>query len=357
MMTRRQWLGWTAGATLGALASRAFAQESRPAPLDILILGGTGFLGPHQVEPALARGHRVTLFNRGVTAAGRYGKRVETLIGNRDDRIDAGLRALQGTRRWDLVIDNSGFIPRHVRDSAKLLQGRVGRYLFVSTISAYEMEEGGTFSEDSPLWRTDNPDDELGGYGPMKAVCDRIVREVFGPAALIIRPTYIVGPGDETDRFTYWIERMARGGEVLGPPDPDKLFQWIDARDLGAWMVRLAELGTAGVFNAASRPLAWQRILEELAAASGQSVQVRPATLDLLDERNIDLPLVFPDLPQWVVTTAAAEATGLTIRPLVDTARGTLSWWRSEPRSRRARAGWLDAARERAALDWLRRQK
>jgi 2'-hydroxyisoflavone reductase len=357
MTTRRELmqaaLGVLALGAAGACSRTATPPEDRS--LDILVLGGTGFLGPHQIEPALARGHRVTMFNRGVTAAGLYGNRVETLIGNRDDRIDQGLKALAGSRRWDIVIDNSGFVGRHVRDSAELLRGRVGRYLFVSTISAYErLEEGGTISEDSPLSHAADPDDELSGYGPMKAVCDRTVSEVFGGDAIIVRPTYIVGPRDETDRFTYWIDRMARGGEVLGPPDPAKQFQWIDARDLGAWMIAMAEQGTTGVFNAAARPLPWSDILTTLATAGGQAAQVIPATVEILDELGIDQPLVLSDLPQWFITTAAAEAAGLVTRPLADTAKATLDWWRSQPAERRARTGWLTPERERHALDLLR---
>lgn len=357
-MERRTLIKWTLGAmAAGAVgAARFVAGPPATKPLDILVLGGTGFLGPHQIEPALARGHRVTLFNRGVTAAGLYGDRVETLIGNRDDRVDQGLKALAGTRRWDIVIDNSGFVGRHVRDSAELLHGRVGRYLFVSTISAYDLlEEGGTFSEESPLSRAAAPDDELSGYGPMKAVCDRVVREVYGDSAIIVRPTYIVGPRDETDRFTYWIDRMARGGEVLGPPDPAKQFQWIDVRDLGDWMLRMAEQGTTGVFNAASRPMAWGDILSTLATASGQVPHVHAATLKLLDELGIDQPLVLSDLEQWFISTAAAEAAGLTIRPLAETAAATLEWWRAQPAERHAKTGWLTPERERQAIETLSR--
>ena len=357
MGTRRDLLQWTLGTmALAATGGSVLAATPREAKrLDILVLGGTGFLGPHQIEPALARGHRVTLFNRGVTAAGLYGDRVETLIGNRDNRIDQGLKALAGTRRWDLVIDNSGYIGRHVRDSAELLHGRVGRYLFVSTISAYELlEEGGPINEDSPLSRAARPDEELSGYGPMKAVCDRVVREIYGHSAIIVRPTYIIGPRDETDRFTYWIDRLSRGGDVLGPPDPAKQFQWIDARDLGSWMIGMAEQGTTGVFNAASRPMPWGDILNTLAAASGQAAHVRAATVEVLDELGIDLPLVLPDLPQWFSSTAAAEAAGLRIRPLADTARATLDWWRNQSADRRGNTGWLTPERERQALERLR---
>lgn len=357
-MERRTLIKWGLGAmAVGAVGAARFATKPAVAkPLDILVLGGTGFLGPHQIEPALARGHRVTMFNRGVTEPGLYGDRVEVLIGNRDNRVDQGLKALAGTRRWDIVIDNSGFVGRHVRDSAELLHGRVGRYLFVSTISAYDLlEEGGTFTEDSPLSQAAAPDDELSGYGQMKAVCDRVVREIYGNAALIVRPTYIVGPRDETDRFTYWIDRMARGGEVLGPPDPAKQFQWIDVRDLGDWMIRLAEQGTTGVFNAASRPMAWGDILNTLAGAGGQPAHLHAATLEVLDELGIDQPLVLSDLAQWFIGTAAAEAAGLTIRPLADTAAATLAWWRAQSAERHAKTGWLTPEREREAIERLSR--
>lgn len=327
--------------------------------LDILVLGGTGFVGPNQIEYALSRGHRVTMFNRGQTAAGLYGSRVETLLGNRDARVDQGLKALEGRRRWDVVIDNSGYVPRHVRDSATLLQGRVGRYLFVSSISAYPLESGGSFAENNPLYPAPPAEEENAtgeNYGPLKAECDRLVRDVFGAAATIVRPTYIVGPGDDTDRFTYWVERISRGGDVLAPPDPGETLQWIDVRDLGAWMITLAENDTAGVFNAASPPTPWSEVLNTLGAASRQSPRLRRVTPQLLERLDIQLPLIVPGMAPWFVETVAAEAAGLKVRPLLETARDTLSWWRTLPQQRRANPqGWLTAEQEKVALDRLRR--
>ena len=211
MTTRREVLALGAAAIALPGVGRLLAAVPRASrPLDILVLGGTGFFGPHQVEYALARGHRLTLFNRGhKDAATIYGNRVEVLIGDRDVKTSPGLAALEGTRRWDAVIDNSGYAPRHVRDSAQLLKGRVRRYLFVSTVAVYAGVDA-VCVESSPLRSLSNPENEqLTGqsYGEMKAEGDRIVRELYGPAAIIVRPTYAVGPGDETDRFTYWVAR------------------------------------------------------------------------------------------------------------------------------------------------------
>src|SRR5512137_1412668 len=185
MTSRRELLKWTmammalpAAARAATDAAAAPADPGRAAkPLDILILGGTGFLGPHQVDYALARGHRVTLFNRGKRAKGLDGDRVEVLIGDRDSKIAPGLEALQGTRRWDVVIDNSGYVPRHVRDSVALLKDRVGRYIYVSSVSVYDPAGGPVFDEASPLYPAPAPEvEKVTGetYGPLKAECDRI---------------------------------------------------------------------------------------------------------------------------------------------------------------------------------------
>jgi 2'-hydroxyisoflavone reductase len=361
MATRRQWLQGTVGlAGLALLGQRPEAMAPKAArKLKLLILGGTGFLGPHQVEHALARGHEVTLFNRGRTAADLYGNRVETLLGNRDAQIGQGLRALEGSRRWDVVIDNSGYLPRHVRDSAALLKGRVGRYLYVSTISVYPLDNGGTFNEASPLPALTDPTLERitgDSYGPLKAECDRSVRELYGSAATVVRPTYVVGPGDDTDRFTYWVERLARGGDVLMPPEPGAPLQWIDVRDLCPWMVELAEQDTPGIFNAAARPASWEDVLTTLATVARTSPRFRKSTPELLERLSISLPLVAAGAPPFIVDTTAAERAGLRPRPLSETAEATLSWWRSLPPERRANPeGWLDPEREREALARLRR--
>jgi 2'-hydroxyisoflavone reductase len=361
MMTRRESLRWAA-AGLGVLATGLARGAVEPVtkPLDLLILGGTGFLGPHQVERALARGHRITLFNRGRSAPGLYGDRVEVLIGNRDTRIDQGLSALQGGRRWDAVIDNSGYLPRHVRDSVTLLKDRVRRYLYVSTVAVYDPRGGSVIDESSPLRPLPDPnleDFSWANYGPLKAECDRIVQAALGNQATIVRPIYIVGPGDETDRFTYWVERMARGGDVLGPPDPKNELQWVDARDLCPWIVSLAERDVAGIFTVAgpATPMSWEETLVTLGTRAERSVKFHWATVEVLQALGIELPLVTPGRPSRHFANAASRAAGLSYRPLEETAVATLDWWREQPEERRAKPeGWLPQEKERAAIARLR---
>jgi len=251
MTNRREFIG--AAALLGAsmaIQPAATAQAGRK--LSILFLGGTGFIGPHQINYALSRGHTVTTFNRG-SNRGLYGDRVEELIGNRDTNIDDGLKALAGDRTWDVVIDNSGYVPRHVRDSANLLQGRTGRYIYISTTAVYDFDVTPNVTHESPLHASFPQTEQVNGetYGPLKAECDLIVQDVLGRAATLVRPCVIVGPGDRTDRFTYWVDRFHRGGDIVCPADPLREAAWIDARDLSHWLIRLAEDDTPGIFNAA----------------------------------------------------------------------------------------------------------
>jgi len=363
--TRRELLQWLTALTIvpSALAAESPPPISRASkPLDILFLGGTGFVGPHQVEHALARGHRVTLFNRGKSAPGLFSDRVEILLGNRDTNIAPGLAALQGKRRWDVVIDNSGYVPRHVRDSIELLKGRVGRYLYVSTVAVYEPAAGPSFDEKSPLRPAPVPETEQSSgatYGPLKAECDRIVQAALGPQATIVRPTYIFGPGDDTDRFTYWVDRVARGGEVLGPPDPQAELQWIDVRDLCPWIVTLAERDQPAILNAAGPeiPANWGQVLQELTRLASSPVQVHWSTRDVLQQAGLQLPLVRPATPGRSAphfAGTAAQSAGLVYRPLADTAAATLAWWRSQSAERRANAeGWPRPEQEQEALRLL----
>jgi len=340
--------------------------KSAEKQLDILFLGGTGFLGPHQVEYALARGHNVTIFNRGQSAKGLYGDRVEELIGNRDTKIEPGLAVLQGTRRWDVVIDNSGYIPRHVRDSVALLKDRVGRYVYVSTVAVYDSSAGGVMNESSPLWPAPSAEiEEVTGatYGPLKAECDRIVQAELGSRATIVRPTYIFGPGDETDRFTYWVDRVSRGGEILGPPDPKAELQWVDVRDLCPWIVRLGERDQAGIYNASgpNEAVSWEQVLQSLTKISDTPVKFRWATPAALKETGIRLPLVRQPATPGAVTLNGhfdgrkAESAGLRYRPLADTTAATLAWWRAQTPERRANAQqWPTPEQEQRALEMLR---
>jgi 2'-hydroxyisoflavone reductase len=366
MTTRREMLALGAAATAALAARRLSADLPRARhPLDILILGGTGFLGPHEVEYALARGHKVTLFNRGHKDATLYGDRVEVLIGDRDTKTAPGLSALEGARRWDAVIDNSGYLPRHVRDAAQLLQGRVRRYLFVSTVAAYG-EAGPVCLETSALRPRSNPENEqvnAQSYGELKAEGDRIVREVYGSAATVVRPTYVIGPGDETDRFTYWVARTAEGGTVVGPRADAISLQTVDARDLCPWMVTLLERDLPGIFNAAAPPVPWYGVLNALRPLSEGAVRfVRPPAA-VIEEMKLDFPLVEPTTSGGI---SARECTsfdgskalqaGLSYRPLSQSGRATLEWWRAQTPERRAAARhWPTADQEKAILDAMSR--
>lgn len=254
--------------SLGA-AQTAAAIPKAEKPLRILILGGTGFTGPFQVNYALARGHKVTLFNRGQRPSPEWPGTVEQLHG---DRNTGDLSALDG-REWDVCIDNPTSLPFWVRDAGQALKGRVGHYLFISTISVYADGAKPGIDEDAPLAQYKGSDamaetieklraDVENLYGPLKALSEAEAHKQFGDKVTIVRPGFIVGPRDDTDRFTYWPKRIAQGGEVLVPGDGKDPVQIIDGRDLGEWMIRLAEAGTTGTFKACgtttpSAPTPW----------------------------------------------------------------------------------------------------
>jgi 2'-hydroxyisoflavone reductase len=260
---------------LGALATfpgSVLANTAAPKPLSILVLGGTGFIGPHEINYAKARGHKITMFNRGKTAPDMFPD-VEALIGDRDDQLDA----LKG-RDWDAVIDNSGFYPRHARLSAELLHGHVGQYMFVSSISAYAdtlTVEDDEFS--GPYAVMDDPTDESEppygpSYGARKALCEQEVAKVFGDQAINVRPGIITGTGDPTERLRHWLRRMVAGNEILVPGQEDLPVQYIDAADMCGWMVRLLEDGSAsGPYNAvgAGDPYRARPLLEGLRDSIG----------------------------------------------------------------------------------------
>lgn len=362
MTTRRDFLTIATGA-LAALpvigSANAMGPAPAPKPLELLILGGTGFIGPAQINHALARGHRVTMFNRG-NNPGLYGDAVEELVGDRDTRINAGLSALEGDRSWDVVIDNSGYVPRHVRDSVDLLRDRCRRYLYVSTVAVYDFDSGlSEFPEEAPLATLSDPNvEEVNGetYGPLKAECDRIVREALGDRCTVVRPTYIVGPGDHTDRFTYWVDRVQRGGDVLAPAGPERAAQWVDVRDLCPWIVTLAENGTPGVFNAAGPASRGDRaaLMWGLRAQTAEAVRFHWPSDELLEELGIDLPMMARGQSLYFDNTAS-RAAGLHYRSLTDTAEGTLQWWRSQPAERQANPRrWPGAELEAEAISRIR---
>ena len=344
---------------LGGLAAAAAAMpslgwaaiERARKPLDILILGGTGFTGPFQVNYALARGHKVTLFNRGKRPSPEWPGEVEQLHG---DRNTGDLKALQG-RKWDVAIDNPTSLPFWVRDAAAVLKGNVGQYLFISTISVYADGSKVGISEDDALAPYKGADamaetrdtliaDMENLYGPLKALSEAEVRKHFGDRSTIVRPGYIVGPRDETDRFTYWPHRVAQGGEMLVPGDGKDPVQVIDGRDLGEWMIRLAESGTTGIFNAVGPKdtLTMDAMLAASQAAVGGKPTYTHVTPEFVEAQKLELPIWVPRQAgpfagYGQVSNARAMAAGLTYRPLDTTVTDLMSWFRNLPAERQAK--------------------
>lgn len=358
----------------GAHSGPASASASEPAAappavapdterLKILVLGGTGFLGPHFVRAALDGGHQVTLFNRGKTNTHLF-PGLEKLRGDRDGGLDALAGAIEGGRRWDAVLDTSGYVPRLVRDSATLLRPAATRYLFVSSISVYSPDEKVGLSEDDPVGRLEDPTVEtVDGetYGPLKALCEEVAEEVFARGATVVRPGLIVGPGDPTDRFTYWPVRCARGGDMIAPGRPTDPTQVVDARDLSAFMLGCLARGHAGRYNVTGpvEPITMGDLVGACIAAAGS--EVRPEWIDAAFLNEMDVS-PWMHMPAWVppsgdgggilqVDIGRAVGAGLSTRALESTARDTLAWWRSLPAERRAkpRAG-LSPEREAEVL-------
>lgn len=298
--------------------------------MKLLILGGTKFLGRHLVDAALAQGHVVTLFNRG-SRAGLFSG-VEEIRGDRAAGRD-GLKGLQG-RQWDAVIDTSGYVPRLVGASAEMLRGAVGHYVFVSSISVYaEFAEAPDETARTAALADPSSEDIPRDYGALKAACERVVSSVYGASALNIRPGLIVGPFDPSGRFTYWPLRLARGGEVLAPDDPAGDVQFIDARDLARWTVRLVEHKVGGVFNATgpAQPLRFDAFLHAAARALGATCRFTWVDAAFLKQHQVqawaELPLWVDDAPGLNRTRIArALSEGLTFTPLEDTVRDTYAW-------------------------------
>ncbi|HEY3962430.1 MAG TPA: SDR family oxidoreductase [Gaiellaceae bacterium] len=298
--------------------------------MKLLVLGGTKFLGRHVVDAGLARGDEVTIFTRGQTNPDLY-PGVEHLVGDRDGKLDA----LAG-RSWDGVVDTSGYVPRVVRQSAELLRDAVARYVFVSSVSAYA-DPSVPLMETSPLAALEDPltEEVESAYGALKAACEHVVDEVFGDRATSVRAGLIVGPHDPTERFTYWPRRIAEGGEVLAPGDPDAPVQFIDARDLAEWMILLAEHGPGGPLNATgpAERLRMRELLERIRDGLGAE-----CTFTWIDDEKLLAAEVGPwmELPLWLPgdeyagmlqsDISRALAAGLTFRTVEETARDTLAW-------------------------------
>lgn len=337
---------------MGGAALPSVPEPRKDCSVRVLVLGGTVFLGRAVVETLLARGHEPTLFNRGRTGPTLF-PGIDRLVGDRD----GGLELLHGGT-WDAVIDTSGYVPRVVRASAAVLEPRVGRYLFVSSISAYADLSRPGLVEDAPLAELGRQtEDRDEAYGPLKALCERAVQDVFGERATIVRPGLIVGPWDPTGRFTYWPVRIAAGGDVLAPEPRDAPMQVIDVRDLADWMVRLVEEDRAGVFNATGpkQPLTFELLLEACRTVSGSNARLVWVASERLVEEGIrewsELPLWLTDpTAQGVmqVDTSRARATGLRFRPLARTIADTLQWAASGEMP--GAASWLDRDKERRLL-------
>lgn len=302
---------------------------------------------------SLDAGHQVTIFHRGMTNPGLFPD-AEEIIGDRD----GGLDALAGGR-WDAVVDMCGYVPRVVKQSAQLLKGQTAQYLFVSSISVYRFEGVDTIDEESPLSTiADESIEEITGetYGPLKTLCEREVQSAFGERALIIRPGLIVGPWDKSDRFTYWVARMADGGDVLVPDRLDQPVQFIDVRDLADWFVMLVKSQASGIFNATgpAEPLSLGGFLHVCNEATGGLSKLVAAPVRFLDVQGVeawtDLPLVDPyDGSADSMSRAdisKARSAGLDFRPIPNTIRDTLSWYASDRGTHLLRAG---ISREREA--------
>ena len=344
---RRQFLkagvlgGIAAAAASVSTAGKALEKKSEHKSLNILVLGGTGFIGPHMVREALRRRHTVTLFNRGRTNNALFPD-LETIIGDRG----SDLSGLEG-RQWDAVIDNSGYVPRHVRDSARLLSGNTGHYLYISTVAVYEDFSEPNHEGSALAQIEDKETEEVTGetYGPLKALCEQKAREEIGDESLaILRPTYICGPGDHTDRFSYWPIRTSKGGEMLWPGEPSRPMQVIDVRDLANFTIDCVARRIAGIYNTVTPRDSYSmgNLLEDSQAVTG--VAVDPVWVDEPFIEKYDagakrgLPLFHAasgDSPQIFRTSgSSARAAGLHNRPIRETIRDLMSWWKSLPDER-----------------------
>jgi 2'-hydroxyisoflavone reductase len=356
MTNRREVLQSGAGLLATAAMSPLFAADAKPKTL--LILGGTGFIGPHLTQEAMRLGWKVTHFNRGKRDADGV-EGVETLHGDRK----GDLESLKG-RKWEAVVDNTGYIPKFCKMSADLLAPNAGYMLFVSSISAY-----GSFKEPndekSATGKLDDPNLETvtgETYGPMKALCEQYNMEAFKGRASVVRPGYIVGPLDPTDRFTYWPVRASRGGEMLAPGTPNDPIQIVDVRDLTAWMMKLVESRATGYYNAISPPREFT--IGDIIQASQQAsrdagTKVTWVSEDFLGKQwkpeELDLPPWSPVKGEYAGASLTASKravdTGLKTRSMQETVNDTLAWFKTLPAERQAklRAG-LDPEKEAATL-------
>ncbi|MEA2492820.1 MAG: hypothetical protein QOJ29_731 [Thermoleophilaceae bacterium] len=303
----------------------------------MLILGGTRFVGRHIAQAALAAGYELTLFNRGLADPRAFAE-AQHLFGDRDGDLSA-----LATGEWDAVVDTCGYVPRVVRASAELLAPRTGHYVFISSASVYADKSQPGISEDAPLARLDEPgsEDVEAHYDALKALCEVAVAEAMDGRATIIRPGLIVGPYDHTNRFTYWVTRIAAGGDVLAPEPRDQPVQVIDARDLAAWAVSVARSAPGGAFSAVGDVTTIEETLTTIATETGSDARLQWRSEEQLLAAGLE---PWSDVPLWLapgtdptyrgflaISNARAKAAGLALRPLADTVRDTLAWARTVP--------------------------
>ena len=344
---RREFVKTAAVAGVAIAAAFPSVLRAKPGaaakPMKILILGGTAFLGPQIVEAAVARGHVLTLFNRGKTNPGLFPD-IEKLRGDRD----GDLKSLEG-RQWDAVVDTSGYVPRLVSLSASLLAPSVKQYVFISTISVFaENLKPGT-AEDGPLATTpdETSEDVKQYYGALKALSEKAATKAMSGRAWIVRPGLIVGPGDTTDRYTYWPVRVARGGEVLAPGDGKDPVQYIDVRDLAEWIILGVERNLTGTYNATGpdKMLTMKRMLEDTKKGVGGNASLTWVPAAWLEKKDVR---PWSDLPVWIPSEGGEEgftqidcrkatSAGLTYRAASTTAKDTLAWFRTLPEDRRGK--------------------
>jgi 2'-hydroxyisoflavone reductase len=312
--------------------------------MKILIIGGTKFSGRHLVAAALENGHEVTIFHRGNHSADELGN-VEEILGDRIFDLDK-----LANRTWDVVIDMCGYLPNWVEGSAEFLKDSVKKYVFISSVSVYDAVAEPNFDENAKLNKLDAEQEkrfaeidakgdfgaaDLGDmYGALKVLCEEEVLKIFPEDHLIIRPGLIVGEFDFTDRFTYWVMRAAKGGEVLAPNNADAPVQFIDAKDLAEWIVKIIETGETGIYNAVNKPfeLTFGKMLNEIKKTSGSDAEFTWVSEEFMDENDVapwsDMPLHLPESLEFMRTANVDKALskGLKIRSLCETVRETLNW-------------------------------
>jgi 2'-hydroxyisoflavone reductase len=373
-LSRRTFLASSSAAIAGVAYGATGPELLRPfAKKKILMLGGTGFLGPAVVTAALAAGHEVTLFNRGRTNPGLFPE-VEKLTGQRrrpnPKRPNAppqDLKALEG-RKWDAVVDTSGYFTGEVEDVCKVLAGNVGQYVYISSLSVYKSLEvdAAAVDESSPLAEcADKYTLEMGAngenYGALKRYCEDAAAAAFPGKATLVRPGYIVGPGDTSDRFTYWPARFLRGGECLAPGDPDNELQFLDVRDLGEWIAHLCGAGITGAFNAVGFD---GRISVEEFLHTGKGTVNHTCTFTWVDDAFLEQNSVTPwmDLGCWTpkakngrASNAKSIAAGAKFRPIAETIRDTAAWVKNGRGDRKWEAGITPEREQELLAKWKKR--